>query len=134
MPKLGPNRFVLGIAYQAGQNPAIGRGADGARDFFTPEELQKAAWQFSKGNRSVGIFHGPSDTVGHIDIVESFLWPSDEPWVIKATDGTEVVVRKGDWLLGGILDDVAAHLYENDLITGWSPQGVAKRRTFRRSE
>lgn len=119
-------RYVLGIAYQAGRDPRIAKGADGSRDFFTADELEKAAWQFLKSTPTIGLFHADG-TEGHADVVESYVWRG-QPWVIDDTPGHEVIVRKGDWLIGAILDDAAWALYEAGEITGFSPQGSAKRR------
>lgn len=117
-----PQRYVLGIAYQAGRNPRIQRGADGGRDFFTPEELEKAAWAFLRGGPRAGMFHA-AGTEGHVDIVESYIYRGPD-WDV----GDGVVVSAGDWLVGAILDDVAWGLYTSGKVTGWSPQGCALRR------
>lgn len=122
-----PQRYVLGIAYQAGMDPRIRKGADGGRDYFTPAELEKAAWHFMQGPRDVGIFHGPSGTVGHATVTESYIYRGPD-WPVG-----DVIVKAGDWLLGAVLDDVAWDLAERRLVTGWSPQGIGKRRTVRRA-
>ena len=122
-------RYVLGIAYQAGPDPRIRRGADGGRDYFTSEELEKAAWGFLQKGAQVGLFHGPDETVGAATVVESYIWRG-EPWDLG--DGT--VVRKGDWLIGAILDERAWRLYKTGRITGFSPQGQARRLTRRSTE
>lgn len=116
-------RYVLGVAYQAGPDPRIMRGADGGRDFFSPEELEKAAWSFLKNGPQVGLFHADG-TEGAAEIVESYIWRGDD-WDL----GDGVVVKAGDWLIGAILDPVAWDLYKSGRITGWSPQGSARRIT-----
>lgn len=121
-----PQRYLLGIAYQAGRDPRIAKGADGSRDYFTAEELEKAAWSFVKSNPSVGLFHADG-TEGHAEVVESYIYRG-QPWVVDETPGQEVIVRKGDWLIGVILDDDAWGMYEKGQITGFSPQGSARRR------
>lgn len=115
-------RYLLSIAYQAGPDPRISTGADGSRDFFTPEELEKAAWEFNKSSRSIGLFH-ENGTEGHADVVESYIYRGPD-WDL----GDGVVVKSGDWLLGTVLDDAAWALYKSGDITGVSPQGTAKRR------
>lgn len=115
-------RYVLGIAYQAGRDDKIAKGLDGHRDFFTSEELEAAAWQFMQGPREVGIYHGPSETVGHATVTESYIYRGPD-WLVGDT-----VVKSGDWLLGAVLDDVAWNLYKTGRVTGWSPQGTARRR------
>lgn len=118
-----PQRYVLGVAYQAGPDPRIKRGADGGRDFFSADQLEKAAWSFLPSGAQVGLFHGPDDTVGHATVVESYVYRGPD-WDLGNGD----VVRKGDWLIGAILDDVAWQLYKSGRVTGWSPQGTAVRR------
>lgn len=120
-------RYVLGVAYQAGPDPRIQRGADGGRDYFTPEELEKAAWSFLKNGPAVGLFHA-NGTEGHATVVESYVWRGPD-WDL----GDGVVVKAGDWLVGAILDEVAWDLYKSGRVTGWSPQGSARRITRRSS-
>ena len=115
-----PQRYLLSLAYQAGPDPRIQKGADGGRDFFTEAELEKAAWRFAK-SRQVGLFHGPDNTVGHFEVTESYIYRGPN-WAIGDT-----VVKAGDWLIGGICDEVAWDLYERGLVTGMSPQGAARR-------
>lgn len=118
-----PQRYVLGVAYQAGPDPRIQRGADGGRDYFSADELEKAAWSYLPGGAQVGLFHGPDDTIGHATVVESYVYRGPD-WDLG--DGT--VVKAGDWLIGAILDDMAWELYKTGRVTGWSPQGMARRR------
>lgn len=121
-------RYVLGVAYQAGPDPRIQRGADGGRDYFTEAELEKAAWGYLRNGPQVGLFHGPDSTLGHAEIVESYVYRGPD-WDL----GDDVVVKAGDWLVGAILDDVAWQLYKSGRVTGWSPQGSARRITHRSS-
>jgi hypothetical protein len=115
-------RFVLGIAYQAGPDPRIAKGADGYRDYFTAEELEKAAWSFLRGGALMGLFHADG-TTGAARAVESYIWRGG-PWDL----GNGTVVRKGDWLIGAICDEQAWQLVKSGRVTGFSPQGAAKRR------
>jgi hypothetical protein len=123
-----PDRYVLGVAYQAGKDPDIKKGADGGWDYFTERELELASRTFlRKGGMIAGLFHADG-TEGHAEIVESYIyrgpdWPQD--------DGS--VIRKGDWLIGAVLDEVAWNLVQKGHITGWSPQGRATRRRTTRS-
>ncbi|HWU23651.1 MAG TPA: XkdF-like putative serine protease domain-containing protein [Nocardioides sp.] len=120
-------RFLLTVGYQAGPDPRIQRGADGYRDYFTSEELEKAAWSLLRsGAPTCGLFH-MDGTEGAAEIVESMIWRAD-PWLIKAVDGTEVTVKFGDWLAGLLCDQTAWDLYKRGRIGGVSPQGAAKRR------
>lgn len=117
-----PQRYLLGIAYQAGPDPRIVKGADGARDYFTPEELEKAAWTFMKSTRSIGLHH-VDGTEGAADVTESYIWRGPD-WDL----GDGVVVKAGDWLIGAVLNETAWDLYKSGQITGFSPQGSAIRR------
>lgn len=114
-------RYLLSLAYQAGPDEKIQRGADGGRDYFTPAELEKAAWSFLPGGAAVGLFHGPDETIGHFTVTESYIYRGPD-W-----DLGDVVVKSGDWLIGGICDETAWDLYKRGLITGMSPQGTARR-------
>lgn len=116
-----PQRYVLGLAYQAGPDPRIQKGADGGRDFFTPAELEKAAWAFMQGPREVGINHADG-SVGAAEVVESYIYRGPD-WPMG-----DVVVKAGDWLLGTILDEPSWAAAERDELTGFSPQGAARRR------
>lgn len=118
-----PQRYLLAVAYQAGPDERITKGADGARDYFTPAELEKAAWSFLPSGAQVGLFHGPDQTIGHFTVTESYIYRGPD-W----DHGDGVVVKSGDWLIGGICDEVAWDLHQRGLITGMSPQGTATRR------
>ena len=117
-----PQRFVLGIAYQAGPDPRITKGADGGRDFFTKEELEKAAWSFMRNGPRMNAFHveGTEDCA---QPVESFIWRWDD-W--DAGDG--IVVKDGDWLLGSILSPRMWSAHKAGKVSGYSPEGTARRR------
>lgn len=116
-------RFVLGVAYQAGPDPRIQKGQDGGRDYFSAEELEKAAWSFmADGGRQVGIGH-LDGTEGAATVVESYVWRGPD-WDL----GDGIVVKAGDWLIGAILDEPAWDLAKAGRLAGFSPQGVAKRR------
>ena len=124
MPTPEEQRYVLGVAYQAGPDPLIKTGADGGRDFFSPEELEQAAWGFLKKGAQVGLFHADG-TEGAATVVESYIYRGPD-W-----DLGDVVIKSGDWLVGAILDEHAWHLYKSGRVTGWSPQGSARRITPR---
>jgi Putative phage serine protease XkdF len=117
-----PQRYVLGVAYQAGPDPKIAKGADGGRDYFTEAELEKAAWKFLQNGPQVGLYH-LDGTAGAATVVESYIYRGPD-WDL----GDGIVVKSGDWLMGAILDDRAWQLYRAGKLNGWSPQGVARRR------
>lgn len=125
-----PQRYVLGIAYQAGRRPEIAKGQDGGRDFLTDAELEKAAWEFASNGPRVGLFHldgTETDPNGEATatVVESYIWRGPD-WDL----GNGLVAKSGDWLLGAVLSPRAWEMQQRGLITGWSPQGVARRRKF----
>jgi hypothetical protein len=117
-------QYVLGIAYQAGPDPRIAKGADGARDYFTAEELEKAAWEFLRNGPQSGLLH-LDGTEGAATIVESYIYRGPD-W-----DVGDVVVKAGDWLIGAKLDDWTWRMAKAGRITGFSPQGKARRITRR---
>jgi hypothetical protein len=123
-----PQRYVLGVAYQPGQDPRIAKGLDGGRDFFTEEELEKAAWSFLRNGPRVGMFHvdGTDQNGGAATVVESYVWRGPD-WDL----GDGIVVTKGTWLIGAILDERAWDLKQAGKLNGFSPQGVARRRHAR---
>jgi hypothetical protein len=118
-------RYVLGVAYQAGPDPMIKRGADGGRDYFSKEELEKAAWRYLQNGPEVGLFHADG-TEGAATVVESYIYRGPD-WDL----GNGVVVKAGDWLVGAVLDEHAWQLYKSGRVNGWSPQGSARRITPR---
>ncbi len=122
-----PQRFVLGIAYQAGPDPRIQKGADGGRDFFTSAELEKAAWGFLRNGPRVGLFH-LDGTEGAASVVESYIYRGPA-WDL----GDGLVAKSGDWLVGAILDERAWRLHKAGKLNGWSPQGSARRVRRRRA-
>ncbi len=123
-----PQRYVLGIAYQAGPDPRIQKALDGGRDWFTEAELEKAAWRFLSEGPRVGLFHldGTDADGGAAQVVESYIYRGPD-WDL----GDGIVAKSGDWLLGAVLNERAWHLYTTGKVTGWSPQGVARRRKYR---
>lgn len=122
-------RYVLGVAYQAGPDPRIAKGLDGGRDFFSEIELEKAAWSLMFNGPRSGLFHidGTDADGGAAQIVESYIYRNEQPWDL----GDGIVVRKGDWLVGAVLTPRAWDLYKAGKIGGFSPQGVARRRRAR---
>ena len=127
-----PQRFCLGIAYQAGPDPRIAKGADGGRDFIAAPELERAAWSFMLNGQQHGMFHvDGTEGMGVAKAVESGIYRNPVPWVVPSPSGPPIVVRKGDWLLGSILSERAWQAHLDGKVNGWSPQGVARRRRSR---
>lgn len=121
---MADERYVLGIAYKAGKDPLIKKGLDGFRDFFTPHELELASRTFMKSLDS-GVMH-VDGTLGHAEIVESYIYRGPD-WLMKAANGTEVLVKAGDWLVGAVLDEQAWEAAKSGRLNGWSPQGGGTR-------
>ncbi len=115
-----PQRFVLGVAYPASRK-------DGHSEWASPESVEKAAWDFAREGRRVGFFHAGSDTEGHIDVCESYIYRGPD-WVIKDISGNEQTIRAGDWMLGGIADEPAFDTIISEAADGWSIDGRARRR------
>ncbi|MDE3075593.1 MAG: hypothetical protein KGJ86_09195 [Chloroflexota bacterium] len=113
------------MAYQAGPDPRIQKGVDGGRDYFTPEELEKAAWNFLAKGREVGLYHvdGTELDGGAATVVESYVYRGPD-WDL----GDGIVVKSGDWLIGAVLSPRAWELHKQGKLNGFSPQGVARRR------
>jgi hypothetical protein len=114
-------RYVLSLAYPAGRDARIVKGADGARDFFTPVELEKAAWEFLASRPEVGLQHADG-TVGAAQVVESYIYRGPA-WDV----GNGVVVKSGDWLVGAICDETTWADVKKGKYTGISMQGMARR-------
>jgi hypothetical protein len=126
---MAESRYVLALVYQAGRDEAIVKGLDDTRDFFTTDELEKAAWSFLPGGGEVGLFHSgwksgvPDQTLmGHARVVENYIYRGPD-WQMG-----ETLIKAGDWLAGLICDDLAWELVKSGKITGLSMQGSAKRR------
>ncbi len=124
-------RFIVAVAYQAGRDQNIKKGMDGRRDFFTADELEKAAHSFMRNGPKGGKFH-VNGTEGSVEWTESWIHRFD-PQSVTGPDGSVTVVKAGDWLVAGYLDADAWDLYKRGLITGVSPQGTARRMTRRSS-
>ena len=122
----GPEQhFLLGVAYQPGMDPRIQKGQDGGRDYFTPQELERACWSFSLNGRQNGLFHlEGTEARGVAKTVETGIYRNPIPWVVS----DDLIVRKGTWTLGVLVDDPTWKLHKEGKIGGLSPQGIARRR------
>lgn len=118
-------RFTLGVAYPA-LSPDVGKAVDGFRDYATPELIESAAWNYMAEHRAVGLLHfTPDEAAGHV--VESYIYRGPD-WACKAADGTEQLIRSGDWLLGTVWTPPAWKAIESGLVDGLSFVGRAARR------
>lgn len=104
-------RYTLGVAYPANR-------PDSYNDYMTEDELQRAAWNFMRGDRRIGLMHWPgTDRAG--TVVESYIWRGPE-----YRFGTETV-RPGDWMLGVIWEPEAWRQITAGQLVGYSFQGFA---------
>lgn len=119
-------RYTLTVGYPA-DTPDAAVARDGHLDFASPAEVRKAAWGFMRNNE-VGARH-EDGTEGAGTIVESYLWPDGAPdWHIAAPDGSEVVIKSGDWLIGTVWKEAAWQGFKTGEYGGTSMQGTASRR------
>ena len=121
-----PQRFCLGIAYTAGISQNLAKGLDGGRDAFSESELERACWSFMLTGQQHGMFHADG-TEGAARPVENYIYRNPVPWVVD----DDLIVRKGDWVLGALLEDKPWQLAQAGKANGWSMQGAAKRRRIR---
>lgn len=121
----GERRYTLGLAYPANR-PDVGVAQDGHRDFVSAEVLEEAAWGYLTKGGSVGLHH-QNGTEGHGRVVESYIWRGPA-WHLTASDGSDVVIKAGDWLLGTVWDEPTWEAIKAGEFNGYSPQGHARRR------
>ena len=118
------NRFLLLVAYSPNKMPL--RGADGFIDVVSPEVLEKACWRFMDNGAKMGMNHQPGGE-NSARVVENYIHRGPD-WVTKGPDGSEQVIKAGDWVVGVICDQHTWALYKSGLIGGASPQGGAGRK------
>lgn len=114
-------RYTLGVAYPA-MRADVAVAADGHIDFVSADVLEKTAWEWMRKHRDINMFH-QDNTSGHAEVVESYIYRGPD-WAI---DGSDYVVKSGDWMLGTIWDEEGWSLVKAELVRGWSPEGGARR-------
>jgi hypothetical protein len=128
-------RYTLHVAYPA-DKADVAVALDGHRDFASKAVVEDAAWAYMRNFRQVGAFHTSEQAAvagatlkasGAADLVESYVYRGPD-WVIKAADGSEVVIKAGDWLAGFIWSPEDWKLVKEGKIGGISVEGKAKRR------
>ena len=120
-------KYSLGLAYPAWVAP--GKGADGYNDFCSDLALERCAWRWMAKNREIGLFHQDRpELAGHATVVESYIYRGPDWEVISPVDGSKVVIKAGDWMLGTVWDDYGWSLVKSGRVNGWSPEGGARRR------
>jgi hypothetical protein len=134
-------RYTLNVIYPA-DKADIGKALDGHRDFASKAVVQDAAWNWMRTYRQVGVAQvGVGHTEAHAaslgvafkadgaaEPVESYIYQGPD-WAIKATDGSEVVIKAGDWLGGFIWSPDAWEAIQAGKLGGVSVEGGVKRRT-----
>jgi len=118
-------RFTLHVAYPYDRADRV-RAADNHRDFASREAVEDAAWAYMLKHRKIGLNH-EDGTEGSGDLVESGIHRGPD-WVIKAADGSECVVKDGDWTIGVIWAPQVWEAMKSGRLGGVSMQGSAVRR------
>ena len=118
-------RYTLTVAYPA-DKPDVAVAQDGFRDFASAEAVEKAAWSYLRTSPNIGLWH-EDGTDGSGEVCESYIYRGPD-WLVKAADGSEQLIKAGDWLMGIIWSEASWPLVKQGLIGGVSPQGRAKRR------
>lgn len=119
------DQYLLTVVYSPNRMPI--RGADGKTDVASPRVLEKACWMWMAKGAKTGMWH----ETGHDHeavCVESYIYRNPVPWVVKHPDGTETVIKEGDWLAGFVLSNHAWGLYKSGRIGAVSMQGDAGRK------
>jgi Putative phage serine protease XkdF len=128
-------RYTLNVIYPA-DKADIGKALDGHRDFASKEVVEEAAWNYMRNYRSVGTFHTPAQAAraggalkadGAAELVESYVYRGPD-WELTAADGSEFVVKSGDWLGGFIWSPEDWELIQAGEIGGVSVEGGARRK------
>lgn len=121
-------KYTLAVAYPA-DSPDVAKARDGFQDFADAETVEKAAWTYMRNSIAnggeIGAFHADG-TEGDGFLVESYIYRGPD-WVVKAADGSEQVIKAGDWLIGTIWSDAAWADIKKGESTGVSMQGRAAR-------
>lgn len=118
-------RYTLAVAYPANK-PDVGIARDGFRDFAGPAAVEDAAWNYLRKSPQVGLWH-EDGTEGAGDVVESYIYRGPD-WPVEAPDGSEQLIKSGDWLIGIQWGQDTWPLVKEGRIGGVSVQGKATRR------
>jgi hypothetical protein len=127
-------RYTLHVVYPA-DKADVAVALDGHRDFASKAVVEDAAWTWMRRHRKVGAFHTQeqADAAGSVlmddaaEPVESYIYQGPD-WTLKAADGSEQVVKAGDWCAGFIWSPEAWELVKSGKIGGVSVEGKARRR------
>ena len=119
-------KYTLTVAYPA-DSPDVSRARDGFQDFASVGAVEKAAWSYMEKARNVGLMHAEG-TDGAGTVVESYIYRGPD-WHIQAPNGSDQVIKAGDWLIGIKWGQDAWNMIKSGEIGGVSMQGAAERRT-----
>jgi hypothetical protein len=128
-------RYSLHVVYPA-DKADIAKAQDGHRDFASKAVVEDAAWNYMRNHRQVGAFHTEEQAAGAgavlkqtgaAEVVESYIYRGPD-WKLTAADGSEQVVKSGDWLAGFIWTPEDWRLLQDGRIGGVSVEGAARRR------
>ena len=118
-------RYTLTVAYPA-DSPDVAKARDGYMDFASADAVEKAAWAFMANGGEIGAWHADG-TGGTGRLVESYVYRGPD-WKIEAADGSNQVIKSGDWLIGTIWTTDAWQAIKSGEATGVSMQGGAQRK------
>lgn len=119
-------RYTLTVAYPA-NSPDVSVARDGHKDFAGVAAVEDAAWDYMVKSRNIGLWHADG-TDGAGEVVESYIYRGPD-WAITAADGSEQVIKAGDWLLGVRWNESTWDRIQKGEIGGISVQGRAQRKT-----
>ena len=119
-------QVALFVGYAANL-PDIALAKDQHIDFAPPDVIERNAWNWMAKGAKLGLLHQQSTDA--YETVESGIHHGPD-WVMKAADGTEQVIKDGDWLVAiRAKSPEAWSLIKSGRLGGVSPQGRAARRT-----
>jgi len=118
-------RFTLHVAYPCDRADRV-TAADGHKDFASKDTVELGAHAYMLKHRKIGVGH-EDGTEGSGDLVESGIHRGPD-WIIKAADGSECVVKDGDWFIGVIWQPGIWEAWKSGRMGGVSMQGTAIRR------
>lgn len=115
-------RYVFGVVLEP--EPFNGEG-DAQEDVYDEATIEKAHREFMLRFQNVGLMH-KGFVNEKVRILESYIAPVD--FTMKAGDGSDVLIKKGTWLMGAkVLDDELWAQVKTGDLTGWSIGGTAVR-------
>lgn len=124
-------RYTLNVIYPANKADVV-RAMDKHRDFASPAVVEKAAWDYMRNFRNVGMCHTPEQAAavgvellqqGAADLVESYIYRGPD-WQVS----DDLLVKAGDWLGGFVWSVPAWDAIKAEKLGGMSVEGGAKRR------